>query len=62
MHAGHSTAECDPGAGRHLAMENYGNSKIRSNLISIDSKERMTQGNSAAECYRLQSIFLNFPG
>lgn len=51
---------CDPGAGRHIAMKNYKNFKMSCNLILIESKWKMTPGNSGTEFYGVQSIFPNF--
>lgn len=57
---GTAQLNCDPRAGRHIAMENYRNLKIRYNLILIDSSGRMTQENSVLNVISFRLFFLIF--
>lgn len=45
--------KCDSGAGRHTAVKNQGHLKMSCNPVLIDSKWKMTQGNSGATCWKL---------
>lgn len=47
--------KCDPGAGRHITIDNEGNLKMSCNLILINF-----QGNSGAECECYSLFFLSF--